>query len=190
MNFTAADGSVYDAVNRPFVIIFSGRSGSTFLTSLLDSHPNVRCALEVFATKGKGGTTRIDEVGTPELSLARLKQLYTRKNLHAVGFKIKPHQFEMFPEISESLLRNRQSVLAIELIRESFLQVAVSRQINEQLAANGLKRHRSRQHEIPPDFFPIKLNAPEVVRNAKGHRARTKTIGSLVSQFAHRIQVS
>jgi LPS sulfotransferase NodH len=40
---------------RPFVIFFQGRSGSTFLSEALDSHPDVRCEMERLVGLRKSG---------------------------------------------------------------------------------------------------------------------------------------
>ena len=70
------------SVNR-FVILFEGRAGSTYLTELLNSHPNIRAHMEIL------GPLRND------LPIAQLQR--TRKTLMApiigrfgaVGFKTK-----------------------------------------------------------------------------------------------------
>ena len=69
----------------PFVILFVERAGSTYLTSLLDSHPDAVCLREEFAViKEKGGTAAdqlewADKFLTPAL-IGRVK---------AKGFKTK-----------------------------------------------------------------------------------------------------
>lgn len=45
----------------PFVILFVERAGSTYLTSLLDSHPDLVCLREEFAVIKEKGGTAIDQ---------------------------------------------------------------------------------------------------------------------------------
>lgn len=68
-----------------FVILFTGRSGSSYLTSLLDSHPNIICEGEMLA--------EIVHVGEPpEKQLSWSRQFFkaTRpREIRSVGYKTK-----------------------------------------------------------------------------------------------------
>jgi LPS sulfotransferase NodH len=68
---------------RPFVIFFQGRSGSTYLTEALDSHPNVCCEMERLVGLRKSGA---------EAQLNWVRSFLTGSqdaNASAVGFKTK-----------------------------------------------------------------------------------------------------
>jgi hypothetical protein len=48
---------------RRFVILFQGRSGSTYLTEALDSHPQVRCEVErLVPLRGQGSAAQLEWV--------------------------------------------------------------------------------------------------------------------------------
>jgi LPS sulfotransferase NodH len=68
---------------RPFVIFFQGRSGSTYLTEALDSHPSVQCEIERLVGLRKSGA---------EAQLNWVRGFLTSNqngNAAAVGFKTK-----------------------------------------------------------------------------------------------------
>lgn len=67
----------------PFVLLFEGRAGSTFLIEHLDSHPQIRAHKEIL------GPLRKDP---PQAQLDRTRDVLTRRLIHrykAVGFKTK-----------------------------------------------------------------------------------------------------
>ena len=74
-----------DASFLPFVLIFQGRCGSTYLMEALGSHPDVCCWMEYFATLKQRRKTA-------EEQLAWLKRFYTLplpEPCQAIGFKTK-----------------------------------------------------------------------------------------------------
>jgi LPS sulfotransferase NodH len=69
--------------HRPFVVFFQGRSGSTYLTQALDSHPNVRCEMERLVSLRKSGPQ--EQINWIRTFLAGSRN----GTIAAVGFKTK-----------------------------------------------------------------------------------------------------
>ena len=74
-----------NTTHSKFAILFTGRSGSSYLTSMLDSHPNIICEGEMLA--------QIVHVGEPpEKQLAWSRQFYDSarpQDIRSVGYKTK-----------------------------------------------------------------------------------------------------
>jgi LPS sulfotransferase NodH len=103
-----------------FVIFAQGRSGSTLLVDLLNSHPQISCLAEIFAGHVISGVR--DPVGFAEglLGLGRLP---------AGGFKVKIYQIsrDQRRDPAEFLARfHRRGWKLIHLRRENVLRQAVS----------------------------------------------------------------
>jgi Sulfotransferase family len=124
----------------PFVIWCNHRSGSTHLSSLLASHPDIACWRELFFA-GEGAAK--DDYFTRSHS-SNLASFLDRFFLHewrainlvgapliaqqpgAVGFKLKYQQVERYPTVIEYLLSRRGAIKVIHLIRENLLATLVS----------------------------------------------------------------
>lgn len=120
-----------------------GRCGSTWLTSLLDSHPAVKCRAEEFSLENGQGTTdpsqRIRRIGkffddparinpTTEQTLHRLTMMFDRQG-DACGFKFKyANQVQSYPEIMNALREMKSDLKVIHLTRANHLKRAISRQ--------------------------------------------------------------
>ena len=142
---------------RPFVVVSTQRSGSTMLIHMLDQHPQVSMAGEVFKKK------KSLEILNPEYSFQLGKKLNTwqfkffkkrmlSKHLDRFesedqssckGFKLMTSQIELVPELIE-LLRKRQFKF-IFLFRENKVHQVLSLQfaqktdtwVNEQSEERG-----------------------------------------------------
>lgn len=132
-----------------FVIWFNQRSGSTHLSSLLDSHPQVTCWREIFY---RGEASSADDYFTR----SGLKEVHTfldcfftyrwgsggtqmaaqnnRCMPSAIGFKLKYQQIRTYPDIECYLLHNPQ-IKVIHLIRKNLLATVISSQLVPQLLA-------------------------------------------------------
>lgn len=121
-----------------FCILTSQRSGSTWLKSLLDSHPQIRCFGELFLYRP-----------WPDWPDPRLRPFYEFRQRHpgrrpaltarylatlsqypgkheAIGFKLMYNQLAEFPEILYTLTKHRFRL--IHLVRLNPLDVVISRQ--------------------------------------------------------------
>jgi LPS sulfotransferase NodH len=105
----------------PYVILFIERDGSTYLTSLLISHPDIQAIYEHFAVLRQKGATGANQ-------LAWAEELYSPPLIgksKAVGFKTKLVDVLDIEGFSE-LLRRRQ-VKIIQMRRRNRIKAVVSR---------------------------------------------------------------
>ena len=91
----------------PFAILFTGRTGSTFLTEALDSHPLVRSEYELFAAwRDK------DYSGADQVEAARRYFAEEAEGLAAVGFKTKLADV-LDPDGFRELLREVEALIVV-----------------------------------------------------------------------------
>ena len=107
----------------PFVVIFEGRSGSTFLVESLDSHPLILALREEFArihTRVKDGKIPI------EAQVRWLQEFWDkpRAGVNAVGFKTK-HRDILDPDTFARVLKERNARI-IQLARANRIKLVVS----------------------------------------------------------------
>jgi LPS sulfotransferase NodH len=144
-----------------FVITCAGRTGSTFLRMLLNSHPEIRCHGEVFTPDRIVGFVPGGQSCPPPEKLTELRQLNVVEFFHdyvlraglckAVGAKIKYSELEM-PQWQHVFreIRGDSDIRIIHLIRENRLK----RYVSECIAAMTNVRLARRLDEIPP---PVRL---------------------------------
>lgn len=115
--------------NKNFVILFQGRSGSTYLCDLLNNHPDIKCDMETFGIGRRHGRIhRIPKFDSPEKSLEYLNEFYSNNN-KLVGFKYKfPHQINVYPEVFEFFKLKANIIKVIFLYRKDILRAAISAQ--------------------------------------------------------------
>jgi len=138
---------------NPFVLLFVERSGSTYLTTLLNSHPDVYAQGEKFDAlkqQGKGAREQLEwaeEVLTPPL-VGRNK---------ARGFKTKTMDI-LDPDGFAELMRRRQCKI-IQLQRRNLVKAVVStvnaKRLWEQSGTWNLLNEKNRLSEftVTPDVF-------------------------------------
>ncbi|MGD2076652.1 MAG: sulfotransferase [Gammaproteobacteria bacterium] len=178
------------AERQKFCILTSQRSGSTWLKSLLDSHPRIRCLGELFLYRP-----------WPEWPDARLLPFYefrrhtpgrrpavTARYLaalsdypgdhRAIGFKLMYNQLVAFPEILYTLLRQRFRL--IHLVRLNPLDVVISRQ---RMRQTGL--HHSTTATAPQ---AIHVDVSRLHGQLLGQQAMVGTVRAFLKAFplAHR----
>lgn len=117
------------------VIVTSQRTGSTFLAKCLDSHPQIRCYLEILL---KG-----DKHYNPE-SRKRLAQFldsfYARNEAPVMAFKVMYNQLIIDPRPLWYIVKNID-IRVIHLRRDNLLKQHVSNMLNKQNRQLGLPAH-------------------------------------------------
>ena len=116
-------------MNRSFVILSSGRSGSTMLVQLLNSHPNVVCkgellnrhCLQIYDLRGASSATLINYI-LASLIPSKLFLSYT-------GFKLFNEQLEFCSLRLKDILTALLYPHVIILYREKMLETYVSLEI-------------------------------------------------------------
>jgi len=115
------------------VILCLGRSGSTHLQSLLDSHPDIRCFGELFSDRSEGDSVRF--VNSPHGDAAAyLAERLSGHDEHAAGFKLPMNSIRAHPKAAEAV-RADPELRVIRLSRKNLLAQLVSRRL---LAESGV----------------------------------------------------
>lgn len=156
---------------KPYVVLTSPRSGSTWLISILNQLPGCTAYGELFLSRKRkpNGTTWDDEFYYPRFievfpqnKLMRplqvfqyLNRLYREKG--AVGFKLMYAHLAKFPELM--LYLRLQKVHVIHLVRRNSLDVVISQAINRKVH----KAHRL-SGEGPTDPIQVDLKLENLVR--------------------------
>ncbi len=121
-----------------FCVLTSQRSGSTWLKSLLDSHPQIRCFGELFLyhpwpdwpdpSLPPYYEFRQRQPGRRPMVTYRYLEALSQYpgDQDAIGFKLMYNQLAVFPEILFTLIRQRYRI--IHLVRVNPLDVVISRQ--------------------------------------------------------------
>lgn len=123
-----------------FVVLATQRSGSSYLCSLLDKHPAIRCVEEIFMPRNRNAITyrtwrsaslrrRLEHWLRRQRSIDAYLEELCRKQppLDAFGFKLMYGQAERYPEVVEWCSKN--GVKVVHLIRRNALKMVVSRQV-------------------------------------------------------------
>ena len=172
---------------NPFFVWFTGRTGSTHLCDLLDSHPQIYCRKEDFCeVKVDDPTTIPDGVQqyaikevmftrqlfTPaetiqnpsaETAIGYLGEIYSHDVL-AAGFKFKfPNQIAVYPEVAEHL-RTVPNIKMIELTRDNPLKQSISLRNVTRLKELGLNRSGNAVASV--DLKPMDLDVELAVKHA------------------------
>ena len=163
-----------------FCIISAGRSGSTLLVTLLDSHPEIKGLGEIFNTRGRDVQNVSDlyiepfceyqisnSAKRPWLTFNYLNSLNNYPIPHkAIGFKLIDIELIRYPEILLRLILDNYKI--IHLVRENPLEYYISWAIVRQKLAG--------KTELKSDFklSPVYLNTTEVLNTLRGYERRIK----------------
>lgn len=135
---------------RPFVLLSTQRSGSTWVIDMLNSHPAITAYSELLLENAHGkpewggakdlgfwndyyGTEHARCSDTPRRGLLYkyLDQVYApRANCSAIGFKLMYGQFGAFPELFDYM--KKREVKVVHLIRENLLDILLSKETASQ----------------------------------------------------------
>ncbi len=113
-----------------FVVFGIQRTGTTLLITLLDSHPDIFCAGEIFKfnpTRVFHGEFRYSNY--QDMKIRDFLEYYYKQNdaYAAVGFKLMLNQLKKYPDILTFLKKNKLKVIQVD--RENTLKIYISRQI-------------------------------------------------------------
>lgn len=164
-----ADRLVLRRVDPPglrFLIFAQGRSGTTLLTDLLRSHPDVWCDDEML-----NATLHMryrDPVGRTELR----SRIATRRGKRAYGFHVKIRQLAEQQGVDPAGYLGaleRSQWQFIWLRRENVVRSALSNLVREQ---RGLAHVRSGSNGVPTDHeLRFNINPERLVEHARNRRA-------------------
>ena len=194
---TLTDSSMPKA-KSPFFIWFTGRSGSTHLCDLLDSHPQIYCRKENFSFVKNPGEVpyrsrmlftpgrKIKNPASSEV-LDYLNQIYSTDSL-AAGFKFKfPNQSRGFPEVTEQLPQI-PGIKVIELIRENTLKQVISIQNRKRIKAMGVSRGANLLESLKLE--PLLLDVDTAVDEANKLLLRREEFRQYSAMFSDSISIT
>ncbi len=172
---------------QPFFIWFLERSGSTHLTSLMNSHPMVNCRPEIlhegrmksnlFETSHSGSLTDFFvrffsgdwQLLNNDWQAGTAVPKMVKSNSTHIGFKLKYTQLKEFPEALDLLL-SYEGIKIIHLYRRNILRLVVSKRIQMVLwEAHGIA-NIPRKKDISFDLPKIYIE-PEELINQMNFRA-------------------
>jgi LPS sulfotransferase NodH len=110
-----------------FVILCLGRSGSTHLQSLLDSHPDVRCFGELFSDRSPAGGPGFIHSSHQD-PREFLEERLCGQGESAVGFKLPMNSIRAHPEAAD-LVQADRDFRVVRLSRSNHLAQFVSRRL-------------------------------------------------------------
>ncbi|AOY83933.1 hypothetical protein BJP36_32435 [Moorena producens JHB] len=160
-------------IPKRFFILMHGRSGSSLLVSLLDSHPKIKCSSEIFYKQ----PTRY-----PYKLISGLERYYRyrRGSDIAWGFKAKLEQIEKcgvtHEEFFDYLIERNTTI--ISLIRDNIFRSAISVLI---AGKRGNIFHNS--SEKISNYAPVNLNPKQVLAVMKQRQFQKEKIQTLISRL-------
>ena len=145
---------------QKFCVITTPRSGSTWLATLLDSHPQIKSFEEPFIWKADRPNWTDTDFPTyyDYKTNANKKSIFTifkyldilnyyqaETNFDIIGFKIMYNQIKEHPEVMLKLLQDNYRI--IHLIRQNYLDIIISRTVNKQhhIAHSRIVQSKTRQ---------------------------------------------
>lgn len=142
-----------------FVTLFMARSGSKFLRSLLNQHPDIEDFGEFFHDRAKKFLTEKDLfIGLGQVLLTSCPQ-------RGIQFRY-PRHFTEIPEFAELLISRTQAVRIIHLKRRNKLKGAISQQNAEALKKMTGKAHLFRKSEVSK-LDKTEIDVPRALKEAQ-----------------------
>lgn len=158
-------------VLRMFVIMFMARSGSKFLRSLLNQHPDVNDFGEVFHNR--------DGAFNEKRTLLNVFSEVAVSPYKVPGFQFRyPRHPSEFPEIDE-IIRNRSEEGSLKIIllkRRNKLKAAISQQNSERLKKETGKAHLFRSSQA--SFGKLELDVKRACKEALDRSSRDEEYSS------------
>ena len=159
----------------PFVLLSSQRSGSSWLTDLLASHPSIQMFAEVFLDRARRETD-LNRHLLPPLRFHEYRRdhrcvrpwatwryldvlMQDASSCEAVGFKLMYAQALRLPELTPGLLSRGFRV--VHLVRENALDVLISREM--------MRRHRRVHASETPGRDMVALDTESLPAQLRQH---------------------
>ncbi len=183
---------------KNFIIWFHHRSGSTHLTSLLNSHPQIVCYLELFF---RGETVDHDPFtafgGTEEAFLDRLFQLRyfphgkrPKGTPSVVGFKLKDVQVVRYPKVWDYMLGRREQIHVLHLVRENLLASLTSHALLPTLFQKYQNANIGVHDSTDGLNRSVKLNPETLLSRLDQLQQNLDTNREMIASFPHKMEIS
>ncbi len=158
-----------------FVILCLGRTGSTYLQSLLDSHPQVSCLGELF-TRNSGAPLPAYGAQSERDIRKYLDAVLGAESERAVGFKLAWNNIRHHPVAFESL--QDPELRVVRLVRQNRLATLVSIQLS---VTTGIKNHNSRDY----GDAQVRLRPQNCLRQLEEYEAVDAAFDALARHHPH-----
>ena len=129
--------------NSNFIVLSSQRSGSTWLTKLIDNHPSILCAGEVFKhdsnirhseysflhCKNKNIYHRLLSIINPKTLVKQHLDTFFNLQYNACGFKLMCNQLAKYPYIQKYIIDNKIKIIILQrenIVHKTMLDVVSS----------------------------------------------------------------
>jgi hypothetical protein len=146
-----------------FLIFAQGRTGSTLLVELLDSHPRVTCDGEIFSPNTYGRIRDLDRHLRGSVNMAVATG-------DTYGFKVKPYQLTHHGADPRAFLQRRtdEGWAIIHLVRSNYVRHALSTSMREQRGL--IKVHVGSAAEALEQTRRFHIDPVRLVHSARGRR--------------------
>ncbi len=168
-----------------FIILATPRSGSTYLRSLLSSHPDITCLGEIFIQKNKKSAPNLystfvkrnlsnylSHFFNPKITISKFLQTISASSKSAFGFKLMISQLEKQPGLLSILLNDNYKIIMLR--RKNLLHQYVSL---ESAKKNNL--WHLVQDDPEPKIPSIELHTEGIIEGLKGFEQAYNRMQSL-----------
>jgi LPS sulfotransferase NodH len=154
-----------------FAIVGAQRSGSTWIQSSLNSHPQIACAPEIFHPK----YDREHSYYVRSMNLSKFNQILNKKSIvyelldsmyhgqsYAQGFKFMYSQARLIPYKFPMVMKyfKQKDIRIIHVVRENSLRICISR---EMAKSTGL--YHTTYNFNDKNVRPIKVSVQTILKN-------------------------
>ncbi len=194
-----------------FFIWFEQRSGSSFLVSLLNSHPEINCRGEMFGASkvdAQHDRTFINQGDLRQFRTGRYRRFLNlfpgrvenpndSQSIAALnswlddpsqirGFKLKhPSQSGLYPEIVKRLLELKNAIKVLVLHRRNYLRRAISLMNMHRIQSAHAKANVKNEILLPP----LHVDIDQAVNLIKYYQASNVEFVETINQFPNRMDV-
>ncbi len=168
------------------MIFFYERSGSSWLTDMLNNHPEISCFPEVFSLNWNNENK--EKRGQPKYTTdaqikEQLHKIYEKPKTKARGFKFKyPVQYNHYPYVVDFLNENKDDLRIIFLYRKNKLKGAISSQNNVRLRSLNQKSNLIGKDKGLP---PLELNIRKAIEYTQRRERSDFNFFKWAKQFTH-----
>ena len=137
---------------KKFILLSTQRSGTTFLSEYMMTHPEIKMGRELFKNSSSGRNTDNNPYCKSNKSINNFLTEYYSTSIPVCGFKLMWNHFKQYPELQIYIEENKIDIIYME--RTNLLKTVVSR-----LSARQQQHYHS-NHSIK--FKPIELAITDI----------------------------
>lgn len=178
-----------------FILLSLKRSGSTFLVSALNNHPEIKCAGEIFKainplriihpeysyfhTRNENLKSKaLHFLNKKKIVTDHLNKIYGQNSNQIFGFKLMPRQIQRFPQTRNYIVEHKIPVIL--LVREHYLERLVSIKVAAKTKVFGAKNSHQKLNKII-------LDTSSLIQDLDKMQAQTNEMKELAEKTNHLI---